>query len=109
MKWMSSPTFLWGCMSALSRAELIQLAPSYDEGKLAVVADTRRAGWRLQRKILKALVVNRLNISDLRIDVSGAAIELEGSVANLSEIQRALTVVREVKGINVIKVALTIR
>lgn len=113
MKCISNPTLIGSLMGALSRAEIIQLAPSCaDDQAFATAVDVKanvRAEWRLHRKIQKALVVNRLDIDNVRIDVKGTAISLNGAVADIGEIEKALTVVRALDGVSRVRAALSIR
>lgn len=108
MKWISSPVLLGNLVTALYSGETMQLASSRFQDSVSA-ADQVRAGWRLQRKIEKALVVNRLDINDVRIEVKGGSIALNGTLAHIGEIEKALTVVRAVEGVRVVKAALSIR
>jgi osmotically-inducible protein OsmY len=109
MKWMPVRTLFSEFAVALANTTISSHTAS-DIGDISLrEAATRRAKRRLQRNVLKAFVVNRLDISDMRIKVNGALIALEGTLSNTHDIDMAVLIARNVDGVRAVRDALSVR
>jgi osmotically-inducible protein OsmY len=109
MKWMPMRTLFSEFAMALANTTISSHAVS-EIGEIPLrEAATLRAKRRLQRNVLKAFVVNRLDISDMRVKVNGALIALEGTLSNTHDIDTAVLIARNVDGVCAVRDALSVR